>query len=90
VWQDVLGVERIGVNDNFFDAGGHSLLMVQAHNKLSERFAKNISLVEMFAKPTISALAEHFSETNGHKPTFEKVMDRAARRRQAAGLKSVP
>ena len=84
IWQDALGVERIGVNDNFFDAGGHSLLMVQVHNKLSELFEKKISIVEMFAKPTISALAEYFSETNGHKPTFDKVMDRAARRRQAA------
>ena len=87
VWQDVLGVDRIGVNDNFFDAGGHSLLMVQVHNKLSELFEKKISIVEMFAKPTISSLAEYFSETNGHKPTFEKVMDRAARRRQAASVR---
>jgi amino acid adenylation domain-containing protein len=83
VWQEVLGVERIGVHDNFFDAGGHSLLMVQVHNKLSEAFEKEVSIVEMFAKPTISALAEYFSETNGHKPTFQKVMDRAARRKQA-------
>jgi len=87
VWQEVLGIERIGVNDNFFDAGGHSLLMVQVHNKLSELFEKKISIVEMFAKPTIGALAEYFSETNGHKPTFEKVMDRAARRRHAASVR---
>ena len=87
VWQEALGVERIGVNDNFFDAGGHSLLMVQVHNKLSDLFDKKISIVEMFAKPTISALAEYFSETNGHKPTFEKVMDRAARRRQAVSMR---
>ncbi|HKV37025.1 MAG TPA: phosphopantetheine-binding protein, partial [Pyrinomonadaceae bacterium] len=86
-WQEALGVDRIGVNDNFFDAGGHSLLMVQVHNKLSELFDKKISIVEMFAKPTISALAEYFSETNGHKPTFEKVMDRAARRRQAVSMR---
>lgn len=87
VWQEALGVERIGVNDNFFDAGGHSLLMVQVHNKLSELFDKKISIVDMFAKPTIGALAEYFSEANGHKPTFEKVMDRAARRRQAVSMR---
>ncbi|HKV34934.1 MAG TPA: amino acid adenylation domain-containing protein, partial [Pyrinomonadaceae bacterium] len=46
-WQEALGVDRIGVNDNFFDAGGHSLLMVQVHNKLSELFDKKISIVEM-------------------------------------------
>jgi amino acid adenylation domain-containing protein len=87
VWQDALGLERIGVNDNFFDAGGHSLLMVQVHNKLTDLFDKKISIVEMFAKPTISALAEYFSDTNGHKPTFERVMDRAARRRQAVSMR---
>jgi acyl carrier protein len=84
VWQEALGVERIGVNDNFFDAGGHSLLMVQVHNKLGEMFEKQISIVEMFAKPTISSLAEYFSETNGHKASFDRVMTRAARRREAA------
>jgi len=83
VWQEVLGVERIGVDDNFFDAGGHSLLMVQVHNKLSAAFGKDVSIVEMFARPTISALAEYFRDSNGHKPTFQKVMDRAARRKQA-------
>lgn len=87
VWQEVLGVERLGINDNFFDAGGHSLLMVQVHNKLTDLFDKKISIVEMFAKPTISALAEYFSEANGHKTTFEKVMDRAARRRQAVSMR---
>jgi amino acid adenylation domain-containing protein len=87
VWQDVLGVDRIGVHHNFFDAGGHSLLMVQVHNKLTELFDKQISIVDMFAKPTISALAEYFSQTNGHKPTFDKVMDRAARRRQAVSMR---
>jgi hypothetical protein len=41
----------------------------------------------MFAKPTISALAEYFSETNGHEPKFDKVMDRAERRRRAATMR---
>jgi amino acid adenylation domain-containing protein len=84
VWKEVLQVERIGVHDNFFDAGGHSLLMVQVHNKLGEIFGKEISIVEMFAKPTISALAEYLGETNGSKPKFQKVMARAERRKQAA------
>jgi acyl carrier protein len=84
IWQEVLQVERIGVHDNFFDAGGHSLLMVQVHNRLGEVFGKGISIVEMFGKPTISALAEHLGGDGGHKPTFQKVIDRAERRKQAA------
>jgi amino acid adenylation domain-containing protein len=84
IWQEVLQVERIGVHDNFFDAGGHSLLMVQVHNKLGEVFGKSISIAEMFGKPTISALAEYLGDAGGRKPTFQKVIDRAERRKQAA------
>jgi acyl carrier protein len=84
IWQEALRVERIGVDDNFFEVGGHSLLMVQVHNKLSELFGNKLTIVEMFAKPTISALAEHLGNGNGHKPTLQKAVVRAERRKQAA------
>jgi aryl carrier-like protein len=85
VWREVLGVERVGVHDNFFDAGGHSLLMVQVHNRLRESFEKEVSIVEMFRKPTISALAEYFADGGGPEPSLDKVIARAERRRQALG-----
>ena len=85
IWQEVLGVEHIGVNDNFFEVGGHSLLMVQVHSKLSALFDSKLSIAEMFAKPTISALAEHLSNGNGHKAGLQKATIRAERRKQAAG-----
>lgn len=64
IWQQVLKVDKVGIHDNFFDLGGHSLLMVKVHSQLREKFAANISLVEMFRHPTISALTEYFSQTN--------------------------
>ena len=64
VWQEVLQVEKIGIHDNFFDLGGHSLLMVKVHSKLREKFSRDVSLVEMFRHPTISALVKYFSETS--------------------------
>ena len=84
VWQEALGVEQIGVNDNFFEVGGHSLLMVQVHSKLSDLFDSKLSIAEMFAKPTISALAEHLGNGNGHKAGLQNAASRAERRRQAA------
>lgn len=88
VWKEALDVEQIGVNDNFFEVGGHSLLMVQVHSKLSELFESKLSIAEMFAKPTISALAEHLGNGNGHKAGLQKAATRAERRKQAAGRRS--
>lgn len=59
IWQDVLGIERIGIRDNFFDLGGHSLLMVRVHSLLRERFGDELSLVDLFSYPTVESLAKH-------------------------------
>ena len=64
IWQEVLQVEKIGIHDNFFDLGGHSLLMVKVQSKLREKFSHDVSLVEMFRHPTISALVNYFSRTD--------------------------
>ncbi len=62
IWQEVLELEKVGVNDNFFGLGGHSLLLVRAHSKVSEALRVKLSMMEMFKYPTVSALAEHLSE----------------------------
>ncbi len=59
VWQDVLDTARVGVNDNFFDIGGHSLLAVQVHRRLRESLSVDISLLDVFNHPTIRALARY-------------------------------
>ncbi|MBV9791548.1 MAG: amino acid adenylation domain-containing protein, partial [Chloroflexi bacterium] len=59
VWADVLQVERVGMDDNFFDLGGHSLLLVQLHSKLVQALGREISVIDLFKYPTISALAEY-------------------------------
>jgi amino acid adenylation domain-containing protein len=61
IWEGVLGVETVGVIENFFDLGGHSLLMVQVHGRLQEAFGEALSMTELFKYPTVSALAEHLS-----------------------------
>jgi len=61
LWQEVLGVEQVGVDDNFFDLGGHSLLIVLLHNRLAETFRKDVSIVDLFRHPTVGSLARFLS-----------------------------
>ena len=57
VWRMVLGIERPGVHDNFFDAGGNSLQAVRLIDELNRAFGTRLSTVSVFERPTISALA---------------------------------
>ncbi len=64
VWQEVLGVSEIGVDDNFFDLGGRSLLLVRVQARLKARLNREISMLELFRRPTIHALALHLAREN--------------------------
>jgi amino acid adenylation domain-containing protein len=61
-WSEILGVERVGVNDNFFDLGGHSLLATQAISRIRDTFQTDLSLRSFFAAPTIAALSVTIAE----------------------------
>jgi hypothetical protein len=56
IWAEVLKIEQIGLHDNFFDLGGHSLLLVQVHSRLQHIVDRELSIVNLFQYPTISAL----------------------------------
>jgi amino acid adenylation domain-containing protein len=65
IWERLLKQSRIGVNDNFFDLGGHSLVVVQLQNLLRKQFHQEISLVQLFQKPTVAAIAALIDAQNG-------------------------
>jgi hypothetical protein len=58
IWAEALRIESVGVRDNFFDLGGHSLLLIEVQQRLRDELGLNIPVVELFARPTISLLAE--------------------------------
>jgi amino acid adenylation domain-containing protein len=62
VWEEVLGIERIGIDDDFFDLGGHSLLAMQVISRLRDAFKVELPLRLLFSKPTIRALAKGVEE----------------------------
>jgi len=84
VWVEVLGVDRVGVHDNFFDLGGHSLMAVSLFAKLDKVTGKRLPLTKLFESPTVAELAEQYSreenpdtwsslvamKTAGSKPPF--------------------
>ncbi|WP_143172596.1 amino acid adenylation domain-containing protein [Actinacidiphila paucisporea] len=57
VWRAVLGRDDIGVDDNFFDAGGNSLLLVEAVKRLNAALALRLTSVDMFRHPTVRTMA---------------------------------
>ena len=58
IWQDILGIETIGIHDNFFDLGGHSLLGMQANTHLRRAFGIDLPIRTLFESPTVAALAQ--------------------------------
>jgi acyl carrier protein len=61
IWRDVLGLDRVGVNDNFFEIGGHSLLMIEISSKIGELLEKKFSATDLCRYPTIGSLAEYLT-----------------------------
>jgi len=57
IWQEVLGISHVSVEADFFDLGGHSLLMIRLSSEIKRVFGVDLSLAEMFKAPTVGKLA---------------------------------
>ncbi|MBA2238275.1 MAG: amino acid adenylation domain-containing protein, partial [Lysobacter sp.] len=78
IWQELLGLERVGRHDHFFEMGGHSLLAVQLVSRLRQALGVEVGLRELFAEPTLSALA--LTLANANQATLSPILpaDRSA------------
>jgi amino acid adenylation domain-containing protein len=92
VWCEVLKVDAVGIDDDFFALGGHSLLLVLAQARLVEAVGREIPIVDLFACPTVRSLARHLAGPEGEE-SFAAEEERArlqlaARRRQKDRLRA--
>jgi len=64
IWKAVLKVETVGLNDNFFDLGGNSILLIQVLDMLKKVVDQDITVNTLFNYPTISALVQYIEQRN--------------------------
>ncbi|MEC4983958.1 MAG: thioester reductase domain-containing protein [Oscillatoria sp. PMC 1068.18] len=62
IWQNVLQIDQIGIDSNFFDIGGRSLAMIRVYHQLKEVFACDLAVVNLFKYPTIRGMASYLSQ----------------------------
>lgn len=90
IWREVLHMPFVGLDANFFDLGGNSILLARVHARLIKETARLIPITDLFANPTVRSLARHLAgseQTTRHKAARE----RAAKQRQAmAARRRVP
>ncbi len=79
VWRAVLGASDVGRSDNFFDCGGHSLLMAEVQLRLETELERQIPLIRLLEYPTIQSLAAHLEGENSQR--FDATHNRAQRQR---------
>jgi aryl carrier-like protein len=85
VWHRALNVERVGMHDNFFDLGGHSLLMAQVHSQLKEIHGRDLPLIKLLEHPTISSLAKYLKGEEDAHLSVEQNYSRAQKQMKAIG-----
>ena len=89
IWAEMLGLERVGADDNLFELGGHSLLLPRIQARIRERLGRDLPLLELFAHPTVRTLAVKLDrdgreggEKAGQAGPDPGSRDRAGRQRQ--------
>jgi len=93
LWQEVLGVGKVGMNDNFFELGGSSVSLVRLHRKLQDLLGREIPLTQLFAHPTPRALAALLDREDRETPASASLgenLERAGMRRTARDRRRRP
>jgi len=83
LWKQVLGTQRVGLGDNFFDLGGDSLLIVAVHCQLQKMLRREIQVTDLFEYVTVRSLARHLGAAAPAEPSFSAAQEQARKQREA-------
>ena len=83
IWQDLLGLENVGIRDNFFDLGGHSLLLGKLHARLKKDLDADIAMVDLFRYTTIESLARYLGGDDDSASITDQIKQRTQHRRES-------
>ena len=83
IWRSILGRTDVGLDDNFFDLGGTSLLVIGVHAELQRIAPQPVTLLSLFERPTIRQLAAQLAAQAKPAPVFEAAKGRAQRQAEA-------
>ena len=83
LWQRILRIEAVGLDDNFFDLGGDSLTIVAIHSNLQKTLGIEIPVTDLFEFTTIRVLARHLQARDGAAKTLSDARQKAAKQRDA-------
>lgn len=82
IWAELLGVEKVGIQDNFFDLGGHSLLAIQVVTRIKAELDAEVSVATMFEGPTVESLSRLIQPQGETRAGFEHSSDRGRKRKE--------
>jgi acyl carrier protein len=82
IWRDILETADIGLQTNFFDHGGHSLLLLRVQDRIKDDLGVEVSVTDLFNHPTVESLASRLSQ-HTNRPHDDQTRQRASARQQA-------
>jgi acyl carrier protein len=90
IWQEVLKIDSIGLDQNFFDVGGDSISLAEVHQRLERVFDREIPIVELFSHSTVESLVEYLGRRESTSDAATAARTRAQRQREALAARRRP
>jgi amino acid adenylation domain-containing protein len=87
IWSDLLKIEPVGIDDNFFDLGATSTLIMQVALQIQQKLGIDLSVVKLFQYPTIAGLAKYLNAEKDSQQSYNKLQNRAQRQQAAASAR---
>jgi acyl carrier protein len=89
IWQELLGIDKVGIHDSFFELGGHSLLAIQLVTEIRGALETEISVATLFEGPTVHSLSRLVSPETPETASIDESRERGARRKAESRRRQV-